>query len=90
MAGTISGHRRLRGLLRGNIVQHRRQPAFDFLQAHAFAPGIVLDLVAIDFRYGEVLRFRVGRSKNRCTAAVGSIANDIRQRNAATLAASSS
>src|SRR5258708_2501804 len=40
-----------------------RQPALDFLQAHAFAPRIILDLIAIDLRHGEVLGSGVGEIK---------------------------
>src|ERR1700730_9228918 len=48
----------LHGLvLRGDIVQDRRQPALDFCNAHAFPRGVILDLVALDLADAEIEAF---------------------------------
>jgi hypothetical protein len=42
------------------IVQHRREPAFDLFDRHAFAGRIVLDLIALDFGDAKIMRLRMG------------------------------
>ena len=38
------------------IIQDRREPALDLRDAHAFAPGIILDLIALDLGDAEIMR----------------------------------
>src|ERR1039458_3868514 len=45
------------------IIQIRSQPAFYFLQGHAFADVIIQQLVATKLANGEVFRFRVRKIK---------------------------
>src|SRR6185295_5390772 len=49
-----------RDLHRRVVTQVRRKPALHLLHGHALAPGIVLDLVAVDLADVEVARFGVG------------------------------
>src|SRR5438552_5626150 len=58
--------RRFRGLLlRGNIVQHRRQPALGLGHAHALARSVVLDLLALDLADAEIEAFGVADIETR-------------------------
>ena len=56
----------LRGLvLRRNVIQHRRQPAFGLGDAPALARGVVLDLVALDLADAEIEAFGMAEIKPR-------------------------
>src|SRR5258707_12401574 len=61
--GHWRGYRGRRLILRRDIIQHRRQPALGFGDAHALARGIILDLVALDLADAEIEAFRVAEIK---------------------------
>src|ERR1700733_9388782 len=46
-------------VLRRDVVQDRREPAFGLLDAKALACGVVLDLIALDLADPEVETFRM-------------------------------
>ncbi len=58
-------HRAIRGrlILRRDVIEHRRQPAFGFRDRHALARGIVLDLVALDLADAEIKTLRTAKIK---------------------------
>ena len=56
--GVITPPPRLRGERRV-VVEHRREPPLGFLGAPALAPGVVLDLIALDLADAEIVALRV-------------------------------
>ena len=62
LAGARAASARRRSAARGNVVQHRRQPALGLGHAPAFSRGVVLDLVALDLADAEVIALADGRN----------------------------
>src|SRR4051812_19402659 len=65
VGGNCHDHWRRRLILRRNIIQHRRQPALGLGNAHALAPGVILDLVALDLADAEIKALGVAEIEPR-------------------------
>src|SRR5580698_6404315 len=46
-----------------SIIQIWPEPAFDFLNGHAFAGVVVVNLVAVEFAHGKIFGIRMGEVK---------------------------